>query len=101
MKTSLICLAIVLVFRLAFAEVELFNVEVFNDYGKMDDHDWGNKAVRVYISDGGGFGRWLTIVRPHGTTGFNPNFTHVVTKAKPTIEKLPNGLWQISFSSEP
>jgi hypothetical protein len=81
---------------LAFAEVELFN-----DFGKQDDHDWNNKITQVFISDNGGFGRWLTIVRPPGTTGFNPNFTYAISKAKPIIKKLPNGLWQISFTSEP
>jgi hypothetical protein len=98
LKTSLVCLLIAIIFRLVFAQT----VEVFNNYGKQDDHDWKDTAKQVFFTSKD-YGRWLTIARFDTTspdqTGFHPSFTYGICKYKPIVKKLKNGYWQISFTS--
>jgi len=78
-------------------------VEVYNAFGKQDDHDWKNAARQIFIA-GGVSGRWLTIGRINTTApdqlGFDPSFTYVICKFKPIIRKMPNGNYEITFTSE-
>jgi len=91
--------AIIFCYWLAFGQT----VEVFNDFGKRDDADWKNAARQIFIC-GGIHGRWLTISRfdtkAPDQRGFDPSFTYEICKFKPIVKKLPNGYWQISFTSE-
>jgi hypothetical protein len=115
-KTSLICLGIALTLQLAFSQtVEVFN-SVFNSaHGSnnplaqrlaMADKTWKDPARQVYFVGGINNDRWLTVIRFDSTApeqhGFDPRFTYCVTKADviPIVKKLPNGMWQISFTSE-
>ena len=99
-KTSLICLAIALALRFAFGQT----VEVFNDSGSRSDADWKHAARQVFFAGGVRAERWLTIIRfdtkAPEQRGFDPCFTYAISKARPIVKQLPNGLWQISFTSE-
>lgn len=99
MKTSLICLVIALLWHLAASQT----VEVYNDFGKQDDKHWQNAARVIYIC-GGIHGRWLEVVRFNTQAtdqrGFDPSYTYCVSKFRPVLKQLPNGMWQISFTSD-
>jgi hypothetical protein len=78
-------------------------VEVYNVFGKQDDANWKNAARQIFIA-GGIHGRWLTIGRINTTAadqrGFDPSFTYIISKFMPVVKKLPNGNYQIQFTSE-
>jgi hypothetical protein len=80
-------------------------VEVYNHVGKKDDKDWTDQAKQIFIC-GGGLGRWITIGRIDATSpdknGFSPNWTYIIIRAPmvPIMKKLPNGNYEITFTSE-
>jgi len=96
MKTSLICLGIALAWSWAASQT----VEVYNDFGKQDDKSWRNPAHQIFIVDRW-HGRWFTLVRfDDGKNGFDASFTYAISRFKPVVKKMPNGNWQITFTSE-
>jgi hypothetical protein len=102
MKTSLYCLVIAVLLRLAF-DVTGQTVEVYNIFGKQDDKNWKNAARQIFIC-GGDYGRWMTVGRINTKSpdqkGFEPNWTYVICKFKPVVKQLPNGMYQIIFTSD-
>jgi len=103
-RIRIILVVIILTFY-AWTRCHAQTVEVYNDYGKRDDADWKNAARQIFVC-GGGFGRWLTIGRIDTTSpdqnGFSPNWSYIIIKAPmiPVIKKLPNGNYEITFTSE-
>jgi hypothetical protein len=99
MKTSLYCLIIAVLLRLSF-DVTAQTVEVYNAFGKQNEE---HPAKQIFIC-GGTQGLWLTISRFDTTApdqhGFSPNYTYAICKFLPIVKRLPNGLYQISFTSE-
>ena len=103
MKTSLICLAIALGLRLVASQT----VQLWTDRSNGPFNIWDNKddhPRNVYFIGGVKNEKWLIVMRfdTKGTDqhGFDPSFTYCVSRYKPVVKKLPNGMWQVSFTSE-
>lgn len=96
-------LALIVALVLWHCTVHAQTVEVYNVFGKQDDANWKNAARQIFIA-GGLSGRWLTIGRVNTTApdqrGFDPSFTYVISKYIPIVKKLPNGNYEITFTSE-
>jgi hypothetical protein len=78
-------------------------VEVYNIFGKVDDANWKNPAKQIFFA-GGGVGRWMTVGRIDTTSpdqkGFSPNWTYILVKYIPVVKQMPNGDYQITFTTK-
>ncbi len=99
MKTLLILILMWLCAVFAHSQT----VEVYNIFGKKDDADWKHAARQIFIA-GGGYGRWITVGRIDTTSvdqnGFSPNWTYIIVKFRPVIKQLPNGNYEITFTTK-
>lgn len=63
-----------------------------------------NKEIVVSGVVAGDWTHWMTVEAHNGKEfaerGFDPCYTNVVTDYKPVVHKLPDGKWEIQFTSE-
>lgn len=108
MKTTIYCLLIAICLRVAWTQT------VYTMYDPPPPKP-GHGSAAAFISDGdrvllvkgrlaGDMKNWLVIEAHNGhewkENGFDPTYTRVVCDYKPMFRKLPNGSWEIMFTSE-
>lgn len=96
MKTTLYCLLIALALRFAWSQTVITQTANFID---------GERVLIIKGKVAGEMKGWLVIEAHNGAqlwreNGFDPSFTRVVCDYKPLFRKLPNGQWEIMFTSE-
>lgn len=105
MKTTIYCLLIAICLRVAWTQ------GVYTMYdpvptppkqtGFITD---GEKVLLLKGKVAGEFKNWLIVETHNGrewrNNGYDPTFTRILADYKPLFRKLPNGQWEIMFTSE-